>query len=223
MKGMDPGPAYRADEPGSRLCYNRCMSLLNEERLEVVCRKLVETGARSVLDLGCGSGSLLRLLLAYPQFTRILGVELSGISLGAAQRELSRPLYRAEGRLELILGSYAEPDKRFSGFDAAAMVETIEHTDPSRLTLIERAVFGSARPGVVFLTTPNQEFNVLLDLQPGTFRDPDHRFEWGRAKFRSWARGVAARNSYRVGFQDIGEADAELGAPTQMAIFARLD
>ena len=199
------------------------MTQLHEERLEVVCDALAETGARSILDLGCGSGALLRLLLANEQFERVTGVEFSGIALGAAKRELCRPFYRSEGRLQLILGSYGEADERFRGFDAAAMVETIEHTDPSRLSLTERAVFGDARPRFLLLTTPNREFNVLLDLPEGVFRDLDHRFEWGRAKFRSWAQGVANRNGYRVSFRGIGEPDPILGPPTQMAVFERLD
>lgn len=199
------------------------MSLLHEERLQVVCQAIADTGARSIIDLGCGSGSLLRLLLIRDQFQKIAGVELSGISLGAARQELYKPHYEAEGRLKLIHASYAEPDERFAGFDAAAMVETIEHTDPGRLSLVERAVFAVARPGVLFMTTPNQEFNVLFDLPPGAFREADHKFEWNRQKFQSWAKGVAARHKYRVEFQGIGEADLELGPPTQMAIFHRLD
>lgn len=123
--------------------------------------------------------------------------------------------------MELFEASFAEPDDRFAGFDAAALVETIEHVDAHRLSSVERAVFGSYRPGTVVMTTPNSEYNPIHGAHGGSFRHPDHRFEWTRAKFRDWARGVAARNGYRVAFGDIGEPDAELGSSTQMAVFTR--
>jgi hypothetical protein len=50
-------------------------------------------------------------------------------------------------------------------------------------------------------------------------RHADHRFEWSRAAFRAWAESAAARFGYHVRFDAIGEADAELGAPTQMGVF----
>lgn len=210
-------------EMGQDFCYSSSMTQLHEERLQVVCQALVDTGATSVLDLGCGSGSLLRLLLPQAQFKRVLGLEYSSIALGAAKKELCKPFYRAEGRLKLILGSYADADERLAGFEAAAMVETIEHIDPGRLSLVERAVFGAARPKFLLMTTPNQEFNVLFDLAEGEFREADHKFEWGRAKFQSWASGVAGRNNYQVEFQGIGEPDPTLGPPTQVAVFRRCD
>jgi small RNA 2'-O-methyltransferase len=109
-----------------------------------------------------------------------------------------------------------------ASFDAAVLVETIEHIDPQRLTAVERAVFGGYCPGLVLITTPNREYNVLHGLPEGALRHRDHRFEWTRAKFRSWSEGVAKRHGYRVVFDDIGPVDAELGSSTQMATFSRI-
>lgn len=198
------------------------MTALHEERLDTVLAMLTATGARSVLDLGCGSGSLLFRLAGEPQFERITGLEQSGVSLRQA-REMLAGVTGAD-RVELILGSYLESanDNRLSGFDAAAMVETIEHVRPEQLSLAERVVFGQFRPGHLLMTTPNREYNPLFDLAPGEFREPDHKFEWGRSRFQQWARGVADRHGYGVRFGGIGSEHPELGRPTQTALFQRL-
>jgi small RNA 2'-O-methyltransferase len=194
-----------------------CMATeLHEQRLDIVTAHLVASGARSVLDLGCGPGELLARLAPHPQFERIVGIDVSVSALAHA-----RELIGSCSRIELMHASFSEPDPGLAGFDIAALVETIEHIDPHRLAEVEQAVFGSFRPAEVLVTTPNQEFNVLHGMRPGSMRHPDHRFEWNRARFRAWARAVAARHGYGVYFCDVGEADPELGASTQMARFER--
>ena len=197
------------------------MTSLHEERLDRACQVLRATGARTVLDLGCGSGSLLLRLVAEEQFTKVTGLEQSGASLALARTILAaQPEGEAE-RLTLINGSYQKPDPRLTGFDAAAMVETIEHVHPHALSTVEQTVFGRYRPVHLFMTTPNAEYNPLLDLPPGAFREDDHKFEWSRGKFRQWARGVADRNGYAVRFGGIGEDHPDAGTPTQTALFTR--
>jgi hypothetical protein len=72
------------------------------------------------------------------------------------------------------------------------------------------------------VTTPNADYNVrFADLPAGRFRHPDHRFEWTRAQFAEWAAGVAERRGYAVTLAPIGDEDAEVGAPSQMAVFRR--
>ena len=58
-------------------------------------------------------------------------------------------------------------------------------------------------------------------LAPGAFRHRDHRFEWTRAEFAAWSEQVAARHGYDVAISGIGEADPDLGSPTQMGVFTR--
>ena len=197
------------------------MTSLHEERLQHATAVLKQTGARRILDLGCGSGMLLYRLLAEEQFTEILGVEQSGLSLAQARRMLDSHLSAAKPRLALLHGSYAVRNQKLVGFDAAAMIETIEHVAPGELSTVERAVFANYRPGYVFMTTPNSEYNPLLGLHEGEFREEDHKFEWSRARFRLWASGVARRNGYRVHFSGVGDPHPELGYPTQTAMFGR--
>ena len=106
------------------------------------------------------------------------------------------------------------------GYDAAAVVEVIEHLDAPRLAAFERVLFQFARPRTVVLTTPNVEYNVRWQSLPaGRFRHRDHRFEWTRAEFRSWAAGIEERFGYGARFLPVGPEDSEVGPPTQMAVF----
>jgi hypothetical protein len=102
------------------------------------------------------------------------------------------------------------------------VVEVIEHLDPPRLAAFERVLFEFARPGMVALTTPNVEYNVRWESLPaGRFRHRDHRFEWTRAEFRGWVEAICDRFGYRARLLPIGPEDAEVGAPSQMAVFER--
>ena len=200
----------------------RCGAMdLHEQRLDTVLHELLRCGARSVLDLGCGGGELLLRLAREAQFDRIVGMDISADVLRDARNLLQAEPGAGARRVELVEASFAVPDARFAGFDAAALVETIEHIDAHRLSSVERAVFASYRPATVVITTPNSEYNLIHGTPAGSFRHPDHRFEWPRAKFRDWARGVAGRNGYRAAFGDIGAPDPDLGSPTQMAVLSR--
>jgi small RNA 2'-O-methyltransferase len=190
---------------------------LHAHRLDVVAAFLAATGARSVLDLGCGPGELIERLVDNPAFERIVGIDTSSVALDLAGRRFAG----LQPRVEIRQASYMVADASLAGFDAAALVETIEHVDAHRLGEVEAAVFGGMAPTHVLVTTPNAEYNPLHGLRPGERRHADHRFEWDRARFRVWARRIAQRHGYRVSFHDIGDCDPELGASTQMARFER--
>lgn len=194
-------------------------SSLHEVRLVHVFDRIKASGARSVIDLGCGSGALMAKLAATDQFQHVVGLEQSGLAVVEARERLRACVRERGSAMRLVCGSYTEEQPALTGFDAAAMVETIEHVEPRMLSRMERVVFGQMRPGEVFVTTPNREYNPLFDLGPDEFREADHKFEWDRARFRQWATGVARRNGYRVDFEGIGEADPRLGPPSQMAVF----
>lgn len=194
---------------------------LNERRMTAVAEALLESGARKVVDLGCGEGRLLRELLRHKQFAEIAGVDASLYSLERAERllKLDRMPERQRDRLKLLHGALTYRDRRLDGYDAAALVEVIEHLDEDRLPALERVVFDCMKPATVVVTTPNREYNVLFEgMAEGALRHGDHRFEWTRDEFRAWAERVGGRHGYGVTFHGIGDADEKHGSPTQMAV-----
>ena len=195
---------------------------LNDERLMAVMAALKSSGAMRVLDLGCGEGKLLRRLMKDKQFTEIVGLDVSVrcLEIASARLKLEQLSESQARRIQLIHGSLMYRDKRLEGYDAASIVEVIEHLDPPRLKAFERVVFEFAKPRTIVLTTPNAEYNVVWETLPaGEFRHADHRFEWTRQEFQTWANAIAARFGYTARFQGIGPEHAEYGTPTQMGIF----
>jgi 3' terminal RNA ribose 2'-O-methyltransferase Hen1 len=213
------GPDAPAPEPGLEAPLR-----LNDVRHEAVAGWVAEGGTQTVLDLGCGEGRLMRSLLKNPQFTKVVGADVSVAALQIAARRLRlEALPPAErDRVQLIHGALTYRDARFAGFVAAAVVVVIDHHAPQRLGALERVVFEFARPGKVVVTTPNRDYNATWPSLPaGEFRHADHRFEWGRAEFAAWAERVAREHGYAVEYRPVGPEDATLGPPTQAAVFTR--
>jgi 2-polyprenyl-3-methyl-5-hydroxy-6-metoxy-1,4-benzoquinol methylase len=194
---------------------------LHEDRLAAVYDQLLRARATRVLDLGCGDGALYFRMAMNARFRELVGVDLSAQALDRLQRRLIAADLFDQVRTRLIRSSFTEPEVSLSGFDAALLVETIEHIDPADLSLVEGAVFGRLRPATIIVTTPNVEFNDLLGVPRRRFRHPGHRFEWTRRKFRSWSAGVGLRTGYSSSFHDVGASHPVLGGPTQMAVFER--
>lgn len=195
---------------------------LNEQRHGTVIAALRASGARRVLDLGCGEGKLLQQLLKDRQFEQLVGLDVSirALEVAKSRLHLDRLSPQQAERIKLLHGSLTYRDRRIEGYDAATVVEVIEHLDPPRLAAFERVLFEFARPTTIVLTTPNREYNVRWDTLPaGKYRHPDHRFEWSRGEFQQWAERQCRRFGYSVKFLPVGPVDMEVGAPTQMAVF----
>lgn len=201
------------DEPTDR-------TPLRQQRLDAVLAVLRAVGARRVADLGCGEGLYLRALLDDPAFTEVLGIDVSARELDKAERRLERLSDSQRARVTLRQGSLTYTDPTLGGFDALLLIEVIEHVEPDRLPSLEASVFG-VRAAQVVVTTPNADYNAIYGLASGQLRHPDHRFEWTRSEFADWAHRVAERHGYAVEFRGVGEADDDLGTPTQLALFTR--
>jgi 3' terminal RNA ribose 2'-O-methyltransferase Hen1 len=221
---VEDDPDAKAERHASEEAVIEERISLNAQRIHCVLSAVKESGARRVIDLGCGEGKLLRALLEERSFTEVAGVDVSYRALEIAQDRLrlDRLPQAQKDRVRLTQGSLTYRDKRLAGFDAATVIEVIEHLDPPRLSAFERALFEFARPGAVVMTTPNVEYNVKFEgLPAGKLRHKDHRFEWTRDEFQAWASAAAERFGYSVRFAPVGPEDQLVGAPTQMAVFTR--
>ena len=230
LKEVTGGGTFRAetDDDSSDLLEQSLEKTLDlgALRMAAVVRLLLECGARSVIDLGCGKSHPFELLGLSADFQKVVGVE---VSTSAVERIRCSPGIRARrsetrGEVDFFQGSLTYRDERLANFDAACAMEVVEHLDPARIGAFERIIFEFATPRTVIITTPNREYNVRFDgMMPHQLRHPDHRFEWTRFELERWARAVAGRHGYRVRFESIGPDDPNVGPPTQMAIFRRKD
>lgn len=218
----DPDPDSSEEEHAQEEAAVEKPLSLNKQRMLTVVDTLKQNNLKTVIDLGCGEGTLLRYLIKDAFFDKITGVDVSYRALGIAKERIEKlRLARNQwDKIQLFQSALTYQDKRFKGYDAVTLIEVIEHLDLPRLSSLSRVVFEFTHPKTVIVTTPNIEYNVKFETLPaGKLRHKDHRFEWTREEFQTWANNVAQRFGYTVEFQPIGDNDPEVGAPTQMAIF----
>ena len=163
---------------------------LHQERHMLVMELLVEAGATSVIDLGCNSCKLLRLLKGLlPNVTYLAGLDMDKYILEDSSKML-RPLpgdwlmrRTLPLTIELLHGSCGEAQAaqafktvRNLHVDAVTSVELIEHLDPGTIATVPATVLGVLQPKVWIVTTPNSDFNELFPNFTGPFRHWDHRY-----------------------------------------------
>lgn len=220
--GPEEIEADSPDDPREEVAEHRLS--LHQQRHGTVLSVLQAKGAKSVIDLGCGEGKLVRELLKHRNFEKVVGMDVSHrtLEIAADRLRLEQLPQLVRQRVDLFHGSLMYRDKRLEGFDAAVLCEVIEHMDEPRLSAMERVVFEFAKPGIVIVTTPNSEYNVMWEtLDAGAMRHRDHRFEWTREQFRTWASAVCARFGYGVELRPVGPEEPNVGSPTQMGVFTR--
>ncbi|XP_062962359.1 small RNA 2'-O-methyltransferase [Cynocephalus volans] len=201
---------------------------LYKQRYQFVKNLVDQHEPKKVADLGCGDTSLIRLLKVYPCIELLVGVDIDedklrwrGDKLSPFMGDFLKPR-DLDLTITLYHGSAVERDSRLLGFDLITCIELIEHLDSGDLARFPEVVFGYLSPAMVVISTPNSEFNPLFPIV--TLRDSDHKFEWNRMEFQTWALCVANCYNYSVEFTGVGEPPAgaeSVGFCTQIGIFRK--
>ncbi|XP_037484997.1 small RNA 2'-O-methyltransferase-like [Triticum dicoccoides] len=216
---------------------------LSKQRVEFAVRHINQLHATTLVDFGCGSGSLLDSLLEHPTtLEKIVGVDISRKGLTRAAKSLHQKLSKklllqsSVPTAVLYHGSVTDFDSRLYGFDIGTCLEVIEHVEEDQASLFGNVVLSSFCPAVLIVSTPNYEYNPILqrsalpnkeeeqeqDAGPCKFRNHDHKFEWTRSQFQRWATVLAASHNYSVEFSGVGGSSNEPGYASQIAVFRRM-
>jgi small RNA 2'-O-methyltransferase len=108
--------------------------------------------------------------------------------------------------------------------------------EEDQASLCGNVILSAFCPKVLIVSTPNYEYNPILQRSgmpnkedepeentgPCKFRNHDHKFEWTRRQFQSWATDLAVKHNYSVEFNGVGGSGEEPGYASQIAVFRNL-
>lgn len=110
-------------------------------KLDLVCRKLRLQPGESLLDIGCGWGSL-------PiHAARHYSAQVVGLTLSPAQAEVARGRVREQGlddRVEIRLADYRDPVGQ--QFDTVATIGMLEHVGRKNIPRLAQSIADALRP-----------------------------------------------------------------------------
>ncbi|XP_020355289.2 small RNA 2'-O-methyltransferase [Oncorhynchus kisutch] len=197
------------------------------QRYEFVIDFVKKNKPKKVVDLGCNDCTLLRKLKFHKEIELLAGLDIDCAVIRAKMYELA-PIptdYLQPGdhplTIKLYQGSVTERDPRTKGFDLVTSIELIEHLQLEDVDRFTEVVFGYMAPVAAIISTPNADFNPLLPGLTG-FRHYDHKFEWTKVEFQTWALKVCKEFGYVVAFTGVGQIPAQeesIGFCSQIGVF----
>ena len=136
---LDPSMAYSCAYWDGAGPETQDLAEAQHAKLELICRKLALEPGQTLLDVGCGWGSLT--IHAARARVRVTGVTLSR-EQGGFVRQRARGLGLA---LDVLIQDYRDP---LDGpFDAIASVEMGEHVGAAQYPAFCAALYDKLRPG----------------------------------------------------------------------------
>ena len=192
---------------------------LNKIRQNAIAQILSENSVKTVIDLGCGDGSLLSLLQKQNKYSRLAGMDAVSKNIENARKKLA--VQGLDASRDIFVGSLMYRDKIIAGFDAAVLSEVLEHFEPERMEAVMENVLGNGRPQMLIVSTPNRTYNrQYASLEKGAMRHPDHRHEFDEAEFAGFMQKYAGKYGYDLSLRQIGEERA-IGCPTLLGILKK--
>ncbi|KAI5840879.1 hypothetical protein BZA05DRAFT_476309 [Tricharina praecox] len=192
-----------------------------------------------LLDVGCGEATFIRRLVPCEDelpLGQMTGVDIDDeVAQSKSWMFLEQPFGDEEDRwrgldIRLLQGSFEALRIEDVGYhEVIVSAEVLEHLDPGPRSQFAPTLLGKLKPKVCIVTTPNREFNALFDFLsnldpnapaaeryrrdgvPYLMRHHDHRFEWTRQDFRSWALQAAEEFGYDVQFCGVGGLGRGMG------------
>jgi SAM-dependent methyltransferase len=158
---------YRS--PGRAQHYlNRAASLPHRGEGEAVLLELLPANLRRVLDLGCGGGRLLALVLAAHPAAQGVGLDFSPPMLAEAGQ-----LFAGEARAQLVEHDLNLPLPDLGRFDAVVSSFAIHHLSDEYKFGVYRAAFDCLAPGGAFcnlehVASPSPELHAEFYQAIGT-------------------------------------------------------
>lgn len=130
------------------------------DKLELVCRKLGLQRGMSVLDIGCGYGSLMRYAVEH------YGVKCVGLTISAQQMSLGREVC-AGLPIQFKLIDYRDFNRNgLERFDRIASIGMFEHVGPSNYNKFFDLVRRSLAPNGLFLLHTIGRGNLSTGVDP---------------------------------------------------------
>lgn len=198
------------------------------QRYIAVKEILIKHNITKCIDFGSSECRVIDQYSQMEKLSRLAFVDIDRTALISNLHRLTPRLMHSTRPIQLTVevyeGDVTKYDHRMKAFEAATLIEVIEHLIPEDLEMCCNMVFGQLHPKLVVLTTPNSEFNVVFDMAEGKLRHWDHKFEWTREEFQSWCNNIAEMYGYNVEYSGVGETDKipNLGYCSQIATFNRL-
>ncbi|KZV61730.1 hypothetical protein PENSPDRAFT_284881 [Peniophora sp. CONT] len=175
--------------------------ILSEQRKLWLLTIIREERVTSLLDVGCGEGSLLWSLsnpaywlpdtlpgFVYAHIRTLHGLDISAESLVHAEGAItpSPPTSYSLPRWESLSaslwhGGLQKVNEEFKGIECIVASEVIEHLPPRAFTAFAPVLLGYYAPRLLLMTTPSYLFNRLFVPPPSSPEKEDPWLTWGYA------------------------------------------